>query len=110
MLALEFKQYKSDTSVYYFIDEETRELFIAIIYVDVWFMSSKDFPLLLELKQKFMTKWEFYWQKSSKKEVMLRCNKNYTLLALNCRLKNSKETISASQIKRRGRNNNIKEE
>ena len=35
MLALEFKQYKSDTSVYYFIDEETRELFIAIIYVDV---------------------------------------------------------------------------
>jgi len=60
MLALEFKQYKSDASVYYFIDEETRELFIAIIYFDVWLMSSKDFPLLLELKQKFMTKWEFY--------------------------------------------------
>ena len=41
---------------------------------------------------------------------MLRCNKNYTTLALNCILENSKEIISASQIKRRGRNNNIKEE
>ena len=110
MLALEFKQYKSDASMYYFIDKETRELFIAIIYVDVWFMSSKDFPLLLELKQKFMTKREFYWQKSSRKEVMLGYNKNYTTLALNCILKNLKRTISASQIKRRGRNNNIKEE
>jgi len=69
MLALEFKQYKSDTSMYYFIDEETRELFIAIIYVDVWFMSSKDFPLLLELKQKFMTKWEFIDRSPAEKRL-----------------------------------------
>jgi len=57
MLALEFKQYKSNTGVYYFINKETRKLVIAIVYVnDVYFMSSKDFLLLLELKQKFMMK------------------------------------------------------
>ena len=51
MLVLGFKQYKSDVSVYYFIDKETRELVIAIVYVDdVCFMGSKDSPLLLELK------------------------------------------------------------
>ena len=54
---LGFKQCKSDVSVYYFIDKETRELVIAIVYVDdVCFMGSKDSPLLLELKWKFMTK------------------------------------------------------
>jgi len=37
--------------MYYFINEETRELVIAIIYVDdVYFIGSKDFLLLLELK------------------------------------------------------------
>ena len=57
MLALGFKQCKFNAGVYYFIDEETRELVIAIIYVDdVCFMSSKNLPLLLKLKQKFMTK------------------------------------------------------
>ena len=57
MLVLGFKQYKSDVSVYYFIGKETRELVIAIVYVDnVCFMGSKDSPLLLELKWKFMTK------------------------------------------------------
>jgi len=54
MLTLEFKQYKSNASVYYFIDEETRELVIAIVYI--CFMGSKDSLLLLELKQKFMMK------------------------------------------------------
>ena len=59
MLVLEFKQYKSNTGVYYFINKETRELVIAIVYVnDIYFMSSKDFLLLLELKQKFITKME----------------------------------------------------
>jgi len=59
ILALIFKQYKSDASIYYFIDEETRKLDIAIIYVNnVCFMGSKDFLLLSELKQKFMMKWE----------------------------------------------------
>ena len=38
---------------------------------------------------------------------MLGCNKNYATLALNCTLKNSKRTISASEINRRCRNNNI---
>ena len=57
MSVLGFKQCKSDVSVYYFIDKETRELVIAIVYVDdVCFMGSKDSPLLLELKWKFMTK------------------------------------------------------
>ena len=37
--------------MYYFIDGKTRELVIAIVYVnDVFFMGSKDFLLLLELK------------------------------------------------------------
>ena len=39
---------------------------------------------------------------------MLECNKNYTILALNCILKNSKRMISALRIDRRYRNNNIK--
>jgi len=57
MLALKFKQCKFDASVYYFIDEETRELVIVIVYVnDICFISSKNSLLLLELKQKFMTK------------------------------------------------------
>ena len=47
--------------MYYFIDKKTRELVIAIIYVnDVCFISSKDFLLLLELKQKFIIKWEYH--------------------------------------------------
>ena len=37
--------------MYNFIDKKTRELIIAIVYVDdVYFMNSKDLPLLLELK------------------------------------------------------------
>ena len=45
--------------MYYFIDKKTRELVVAIVYVDnVCFMGSKNSLLLLELKQKFMTKWE----------------------------------------------------
>ena len=41
---------------------------------------------------------------------MLECNKSYMILALNCILKNSKRTISVLKIKRRDKNNNIKEE
>jgi len=40
---------------------------------------------------------------------MLRYNKNYIILALNCMLKNSKGIISVSEIKKRDRNNNIYE-
>jgi len=43
------------------------------------------------------------------KEVMLGYNKNYVTLALNCALKNLKRTISVSEIERRSRKNNIKE-
>jgi len=51
MLALGFKQCKSNTSMYYFIDKETRELIITIIYTnDICFIDSKDFQFLLELK------------------------------------------------------------
>ena len=51
MLTLGFKQCKSNANVYYFIDKKTRELVIAIIYINnVCFMSSKDFLLFLELK------------------------------------------------------------
>ena len=57
MLALGFKWYKSNASIYYFIDEETGKLIIAIVYAnDVCFIGSKDLLLFLELKQKFMTK------------------------------------------------------
>ena len=38
---------------------------------------------------------------------MLGYNKNYTTIALNCMLKNSKGTISALEINRRCRNNTI---
>jgi len=47
--------------VYYFIDEKTKELAIAIVYInDVCFMGSKDSPLLLKLKQKFIIKQKCY--------------------------------------------------
>ena len=39
---------------------------------------------------------------------MLEYNKNYTTLALNYVLKNSKRTISVLKIERRSRKNNIK--
>jgi len=59
ILALEFKQCKSDANMYYFINKETRELVLVIIYVNnICFISSKDFPLLLELKSKFIMKLE----------------------------------------------------
>ena len=38
---------------------------------------------------------------------MLKCNKNYATLALNCVLKNLKRILSASEINKRYRNNNI---
>ena len=44
---------------------------------------------------------------SSRKEVILGCNKNYTKLAFDCTLKNLKETILALRIDGKCRNNNI---
>jgi len=59
ILILGFKQCKSNAGMYYFIDEKTKELVIAIVYInDVYFIDLKDSPLLLELKQKFVMKWE----------------------------------------------------
>ena len=57
MLALEFKWYKSDASIHYFINEETRELVIAIVYINnVCFIGLKYSLLFLELKWRFMMK------------------------------------------------------
>jgi len=57
MLALGFKRCKSNASIYYYHDKKTKVLIIAIVYVnDVCFMSTKDFLLLNELKQKFMAR------------------------------------------------------
>jgi len=57
MLALGFKQCKYNAGMYYFINKETKELVIVIVYVnDIYFISSKDSLLFLELKQKFMIK------------------------------------------------------
>ena len=57
MLALGFKWCKSNVSIYYFINKETRKLIITIFYVNnVCFIGLKYLLLLLELKQKFMTK------------------------------------------------------
>ena len=51
MLVLGFKWCKSNAGMYYFINKETRELVIAIVYIDdVCFMGSKDSLFLLELK------------------------------------------------------------
>ena len=59
ILAIGFKLYKSNAGMYYFINEETKELVIAIVYVnDINFISSKYSLPLLELKQKFIMKQE----------------------------------------------------
>ena len=51
MLALEFKWYKFDTGMYYFINEEIRELVITIVYIDdICFIGSKYSLLLLKLR------------------------------------------------------------
>ena len=58
----------------------------------------------------WMGKLAYDRQKSSRKEVMLECNKNYAILALNCTLKNSKRIILVLEIGKNSRNNNIKED
>jgi len=59
MLALGFKRYKSDAGVYHYHDKKTKALVIAIVYIDdVYFIGTKSFLLLNELKQKFMARWE----------------------------------------------------
>ena len=59
MLALGFKQCKSNAGMYYYHDKKTGVLVIAIVYVDdVCFMDTRGSLLLKELKQKFMARWE----------------------------------------------------
>jgi len=51
ILALGFKQCKSDINMYYFIYKETRELVLLIIYVNnICFISSKDFLFFTSLR------------------------------------------------------------
>jgi len=77
MLVLGFKWCKSNTGVYYFIDKKTRELVIAIVYVNnVCFMGSKDSLLLLELKQKFMIKLECHDLRETKEFLRMYINHN----------------------------------
>jgi len=49
-----------------------------------------------------------YWQRSSRKKVMLKYNKKYATQVFNYVLKNSEWTISVSGIDRRYRNNKIR--
>ena len=49
------------------------------------------------------------WQGSSRKEVILKCNKSYATLALDCTLNNLKGTLSTLEIDRRCKNNNIED-
>jgi len=64
--------------MYYFINKETRELIIAIVYVNnVYFISSKDFLLFLGLKWKFMTKWKYYNLGETKEFLRMHISCNY---------------------------------
>ncbi|KAJ3552813.1 hypothetical protein NP233_g12787 [Leucocoprinus birnbaumii] len=59
MLALGFKRSKSDAGVYYYYHPQTREIVIAVVYVDdVFFMGKRNSKLLKELKSKFTQRWE----------------------------------------------------
>ena len=78
MLVLEFKQCKSNANVYYFIDEETRESVIEIIYINnICFIGLKDFLLLSELKPKFMMKWECHNLGETKEFLKMHISYNY---------------------------------
>jgi len=75
---IEFKWYKFDTSVYYFIDKETRKLFIVIIYInDICFTGLKDYLLFLELKWKFMMKYECHDLGETKDFLKMYISHNY---------------------------------
>jgi len=43
MLALGFKRYKSDASVYYYYDRKTKALVIAIVYIDNVYVIKSDY-------------------------------------------------------------------
>ena len=63
--------------MYYFINKEIKKLVIAIVYVDnVYFMSSEDFLLLLELKQKFIIKWKYHELRETKEFLRIHISYN----------------------------------
>ena len=54
--------------------------------------------------EKLQNTLEEYWQKLSRKEIILQCNRNYAVLALNYVLKNSKKIISVLGTERKDKN------
>ena len=57
ILTLRFKKYKSDAGIYYYHNKKTKALVIAIVYIDdIYFIGTKGFLFLNELKQKFMAR------------------------------------------------------
>ena len=63
--------------MYNFINKETRELVIVIVYInDICFMSSKESPLLLGLKWKFMIEWECHDLRETKESLRMYISHN----------------------------------
>ena len=59
LIKLGFKRCYSDSGIYVYNHSKTKERIYAIVYVDdVFFMGTKNSPLLNELKRKFMKTWE----------------------------------------------------
>jgi hypothetical protein len=58
MKELGFKRCASDAGVYYYIDRGTKQLIIALVYVDNVAIIGKKTKLFIDLKTKFMIKWE----------------------------------------------------
>jgi len=81
------------------MDDFIRECFLFVTH----FMEHSKCCVMYSLSHKI----EWHWQGSSKKEVILGYNKNYTTLALKYTLKSSKGSLSVLEINRRYRNNNI---
>ena len=58
MKELGFKRCASDAGVYYYIDQGTKQLIIALVYVDDVAIIGQKTKLYIDLKNKFMIKWE----------------------------------------------------
>ena len=97
-----FKLYTNTSNYLDILFNSSFWYFLALLQCFIVFQSL--LVLSIHLLIHFSMLW---WQRSSRKEVMLRYNKNYATLVFNCILKNSKGMILASGINRRCRNNNI---
>ncbi|XP_006458389.1 hypothetical protein AGABI2DRAFT_58655, partial [Agaricus bisporus var. bisporus H97] len=58
MKDLGFKRCSSDAGVYYYSDPQTKQLIIALVYVDDVAIIGKKTALFINLKHKIMNKWE----------------------------------------------------